>query len=224
MQVLTADFWVTEMKSNYADGFRKIPNALYEAMMKANITRSGYKILFAVIHLSIGYQKNSAEISLTQFSSLTGLSRQGVIEAIKFLISQNVITKLSEGSTNKSAAVYSVNQNFDTWTSKPELTSTNTQKLTSTSQKVDQSPRQKLTSTSQPIESDITFPKEIKENLKNIYKEKEQKYKPVLNNYQDTIPQSVIAVSDKQVTTVHGFQTVGNILNTSNLIKVLKEQ
>ncbi len=72
-------------------GFRRIDNGYFEALMAANLTRAGYKIVLAVIHKTWGWQKDSETISLTEFTKLTGLSRRGVIDTIRLVEAQGVV-------------------------------------------------------------------------------------------------------------------------------------
>lgn len=72
--------------------FRKIDTRYFEALMRADLTRSGYKLVLAIIHKTWGWQKQSTAISLTEFTKLTGLSRRGVIDAIRQLEERGVVT------------------------------------------------------------------------------------------------------------------------------------
>ena len=99
-----------------AKGFRKIDTQYFEALMYADLTRSGYKILLAVIHFTLGYQRDAADISLTTFQKLTNLSRPAVKTAIRDLILRGLMTRVRQGSTDKLAAIYSLNMNSETWT------------------------------------------------------------------------------------------------------------
>lgn len=72
-------------------GFRRIDTQYFEALMSADLTRSGYKVVLAVIHKTWGWQQESSPISLTEFTKLTGLSRRGVIDAIRQLEAQGVV-------------------------------------------------------------------------------------------------------------------------------------
>lgn len=112
----------TAMK--YRQGFRMIPNPLYEELMSYDFTRSGSKVTLAVIHHTLGYQKDTARISLSTFQKDTRLSRPAVKTALRDLISRNVIAQVQQGTTNQQAAIYSFNKNYWEWTEKPHLPST----------------------------------------------------------------------------------------------------
>lgn len=108
-----------------AKGFRKIDNHYFEALMAADFTRSGYKVVFAVIHKSWGWQKESEIISLTEFTKMTRLSRPAVIEAIRRLQAQQVIKTLRNGNSK----AYSINE-WQQWTGKAHLTSSSKAQVT----------------------------------------------------------------------------------------------
>jgi phage replication O-like protein O len=72
-----------EMERRKKDGFRPIPNSLFQAMMSAQLTASGYQVLLKVIDETIGFHREEAKIPLTRFQKATGLSRQSVRSAIK---------------------------------------------------------------------------------------------------------------------------------------------
>ncbi len=99
-------------------GFRRIDNRYFEALMSADLTRSGYKVVLAVIHKTWGWQKDNSEISLTEFTRMTGLSRRGVIDAIRQVEAQGVVKMV-----NTKPHIYSINHYAEWNTSKPRFTS-----------------------------------------------------------------------------------------------------
>lgn len=113
-------------------GFRAIANDYFLALMGAQLTRSEYKVILAVIHHTWGWRRDwSEDLSLTKFTNLTKLSRPGVIKAIGDLEAKRVITVVRRG---KQVASYRIN-GWELWQvdSKPHLTRTSKVQLTSTS-------------------------------------------------------------------------------------------
>lgn len=93
-------------------GFRQIDNEFFLAIMVADLTRAGTKVLLAVIHFTLGYdQRDTAEISLTTFQTLTKLSRAAVRTAIKELIAYGLITVVTP-ATNRIGAIYRINKDW----------------------------------------------------------------------------------------------------------------
>ncbi len=92
-------------------GFRKIDNNLFHAIMSAQLTGAGYQILLTVIDKTLGFQKESAKISLTCFHNATGLSRQSVRSAVKQAEERQII-QVKRDSTRPT--IYSLN-NYREW-------------------------------------------------------------------------------------------------------------
>lgn len=59
----------------------QIPNVLFDVVM-ARVSPAQFKVLMAVARKTYGWGKESDRISLSQLQQMTGLSRQGVIDAV----------------------------------------------------------------------------------------------------------------------------------------------
>lgn len=100
-------------------GFRQIDNQYFLAVLAANLTRAGIKVLLAVIHYTLGYnQRDESEITLTEFQNLTKLSRPAVIKAVKELVTYGLISLVDPG-TNRRGAIYRINKE---WRGKVDVT------------------------------------------------------------------------------------------------------
>ena len=82
-------------------GFTKTPNFVFEIMPQ--LTPAEFKVIMVIVRQTYGYHKLSDAISLTQFESMTELSRQGVVNALSSLIEKNFVTKSTMGNTHKYA-------------------------------------------------------------------------------------------------------------------------
>lgn len=71
-------------------GFTKYPNNVIDHYMK-NTSDAAYKILSVVIRQTIGWQKETDIISLSQFEVKTGKSRMTVVRALRELIEKDMI-------------------------------------------------------------------------------------------------------------------------------------
>jgi len=93
-------------------GFRQIDNQYFLAIMAADLTRSGSKVLLVVIHFTLGYdQRDTADISLTTFQKLTRLSRPAVKTAIRELIAYGLISEVGS-ATNRLSTIYKLNKDW----------------------------------------------------------------------------------------------------------------
>lgn len=83
--------------------YTKTPNFIFEIMPQ--LSPAEFKVIMVVVRQTFGFHKERDAISLSQFMSMTSLSRQGVINAIASLIEKGFIVKHTIGNTFK----YSVN-------------------------------------------------------------------------------------------------------------------
>ncbi|UCE97161.1 MAG: replication protein [Dehalococcoidia bacterium] len=103
------------MANRKENGFRQIDNELWLAVIKADITRSCYKVLLTVIHYTLGYnQRTEAEISISEFENKTDLSRPAIKEALRILIDKNIIG-IQQKYTNRTGNIYTINTDHESW-------------------------------------------------------------------------------------------------------------
>lgn len=101
-------------------GFRQIDTEFWLAILAADLTRAGIKVLLAVIHFTLGYdQRDSADISLSTFQSLTKLSLPAIRTAIRELTAYELISVVAP-ATNRQSTVYKLNKD---WRGKVDLPS-----------------------------------------------------------------------------------------------------
>lgn len=73
------------------DGFTRIANELYDALIGADLTRNQAKVAHSVARKTYGFNKARDRISDSQLSELTGLPRQKVNKAKNELIAMGVL-------------------------------------------------------------------------------------------------------------------------------------
>ena len=73
------------------NGYTRIANELLEALIKHDFTASQYKIIFAIIRKTYGWNKAEDSISVSQFEELTGLHRRTVQREMQKLKKMNVV-------------------------------------------------------------------------------------------------------------------------------------
>ena len=96
------------------NGYTRIAHELLEQITLADFSAAEYKIIFAIIRQTYGYQKKSAAISRAQLSKLCGIHRITVTKALNRLVADNVIIEISEPGFVKKREV-SVNKNYTEW-------------------------------------------------------------------------------------------------------------
>jgi len=72
------------------DNFTKIPNSLFAIM--PHMSGSSFKVLMHIARQTIGYNKKTDGISISQFSEYTGLSERQVAKCLKELKKERLIT------------------------------------------------------------------------------------------------------------------------------------
>jgi len=112
---------ISKVNPQKENGHRQIANDCFKAIIAAKLPGAVYQIIFTIIDRTWGYGKHDAPISLGSFQSSTGLSRQGVISAIKQAENLRIIIVSRE---KKAGSIYMINKHWDTWlASQPQLTS-----------------------------------------------------------------------------------------------------
>ena len=148
-------------------GFRRIDNDIFRALIGAKITGAGYQVVLVVIDRTLGFRKGNdykeeAKISLSYFEELTGLSRRGVIDAIKKLEEKNIISAIRNGAHRKTT-IYALNH--------PNLWLT--RELQLPNKLVKPSYPDKVTTVHQASEVGLSTQRSTKETLKETLKERE---------------------------------------------------
>jgi hypothetical protein len=90
------------------DPKRVMPRSLFLALNRLK-NAGEIKVVIVVIDNTVGWQRESAEISLSTFCAATGLSRFGVLKTIRSLERQHVIRMISRGTSWKKSNVYMLN-------------------------------------------------------------------------------------------------------------------
>ena len=95
------------------DGYVAVANPIWEALSKASLTGREYQIVMAVIRKTYGWNRKSSEISIKEFTELTGITtRSFIVRIIKQLELKSVIKAFHQhGHTTQ----YALNKNYETW-------------------------------------------------------------------------------------------------------------
>lgn len=93
------------------DGYIRIANELFDAILRARLKYSTQTVLLAVMRKTYGYGKKEDDVSASQLGALCGMSRPHVAVALNELAVLGVIHK-REG---KYGTIVGVNKNYAAW-------------------------------------------------------------------------------------------------------------
>lgn len=93
------------------DGFVRIANELFDAILMAPLSKREQTVVLAVIRKTYGFGKKADDITVTQLADITNLQRSHVSEALRDLEAKGVIT--TEPGTY--GRVVSLVKNFKKW-------------------------------------------------------------------------------------------------------------
>ena len=91
-----------------AEGYTRIVNELVEALAMAPLGAGHFRVMFAVIRQTYGWQKTRDRISGSQLANLTGMARQTCNRLIKELAAMNLIHRVDGRSVR-------INTRVSTW-------------------------------------------------------------------------------------------------------------
>jgi len=97
------------------DGFTRIANELYEAILAAPLTAAELKVMLAIMRLTYGYNRKSDAISYSQIASMTGLQRRTVIRCMQRLKEANVLVHQSRGPGRGHSGVWGIQKHYGQW-------------------------------------------------------------------------------------------------------------
>lgn len=96
------------------DGNTRIANDLLEAISRLEVPGAETRVLLVVARKTYGWQKKEDNISLSQFSKETNMTRTRIIRAIKNLVRYGVLGSIT-GDTSTSSK-YWIIKDYDKWT------------------------------------------------------------------------------------------------------------
>jgi phage replication O-like protein O len=98
--------------------FIKVPQDLQDKLCQTRIPGEARQVLDLIIRKTLGWGKESDEISLSQFNLKTGLKKVAIIKARNKLVEMNIIRVTKKG--NDDALNYSINLDFASWDPLPK--------------------------------------------------------------------------------------------------------
>lgn len=85
------------------------PNEWYDEIAPTITTRGALLVMGVIFRQTLGWHKEWDRISLTQLIKKTGLTRQSVISAVKYLINRSLINRVVEGPNGEQQTWYRLN-------------------------------------------------------------------------------------------------------------------
>lgn len=95
-------------------GYTKIPNEILEALLKAQLNSTQFKILLTIIRYTYGFQRQEHKQSVSFIAKATDSDTQAIRRGLNNLIEANLITVVTE-ATFKTSRVLKINEEIDTW-------------------------------------------------------------------------------------------------------------
>lgn len=97
---------------NMNKGFTRVPNSILQILMSGELSKNELQILSVVLRMTIGFNRESAPISLGVIQNLTGIQTSRISTALNTLIEKNLIKRKSGtiNSPNLLSIVYSDEQ------------------------------------------------------------------------------------------------------------------
>ena len=93
------------------DGYTKIANELFEAILRFPFTKRQLLVLLSLIRKTYGFGKKTDDVTVTQLSNLTSLARQNVSKTITALVSIGAVSK-RDGTHGY---VLGISKNYGEW-------------------------------------------------------------------------------------------------------------
>ena len=84
------------------EGFVPVPNAYFEHL--ADLSGAELKVLLAILRRTVGWRKESDEISIEQLQQMTGLARNSVRAGLRGLLERGLIEQRSNATGSKAAS------------------------------------------------------------------------------------------------------------------------
>lgn len=95
-------------------GLAYIPNGLFEAIVKSNFNATQIKIILFIIRHTYGVKREDVDMSVTEISKDTSISKSYVKHELNKLIRQNVVIIVKDYADNQSRT-FKINNNYGEW-------------------------------------------------------------------------------------------------------------
>lgn len=104
------------MSVQLENGYTKIANELYDAIIKWRLSSYEHRVLIWIIRKTYGWNKKHDWISLSQFQKGTNIPQPHICRALKMLRQQNMIIK----GGNRNRTTYGIQKDYGLWIELPK--------------------------------------------------------------------------------------------------------
>ncbi|MCX5839415.1 MAG: replication protein [Deltaproteobacteria bacterium] len=110
---------IPETRTSVEYQFTPVPNEILDELCRTRVPGEDRQILDAISRVTYGWGRRDADMTLSQFSSMTGQYKSHVVRAIKRLSIRRLIIVTESG--NGKSKKYRINNNIPEWKSLPNL-------------------------------------------------------------------------------------------------------
>lgn len=103
--------YMSERTPQTEDGYLRIANELYEAILQFNFSKRQLLVVLAIIRKTYGYGKKSDDVSLSQLEGLISIDRAHISRTINELVAMGVLLK----QNGKYGQVLALIKNYRNW-------------------------------------------------------------------------------------------------------------
>ncbi|MGA9406210.1 MAG: replication protein [Bacteroidota bacterium] len=96
------------------NGFTRLSNELFEALIRNKFNGTQYSIILAVIRATYGFHQKSRTLGLSFFRKTTGRNKRQIAKEIHELIDMNVLTVEAKHTFGTSREL-KLNKDYETW-------------------------------------------------------------------------------------------------------------
>jgi phage replication O-like protein O len=114
---------VQEETPQLEDGYTRLANELFDAILAFHFSARQLKVLMTIIRKTYGYNKKRDDMSASQIAAICCLARPHVVKTLGELVEMNVIDKQS----GKFGSVIEINKKYRTWGSTKSVSPASTE-------------------------------------------------------------------------------------------------
>ena len=203
------------------NGYIKVSNELYDALIKTRINGEARQMLDAIIRKTYGFSKKEDAISTSQFMQMTGMSKNAVNRARSKLVEMNIITVSQKGypvtqKGYRQILTYSIQKDYEKWKRYP--------KKDTVSQKESNCIPKRVQRVSQNVSNNKQYKRNTKDNTPFVDFEKStvMKWNDLCNTYPN-IPK-INTISNTRRNKLKSRYTEPDFKNFEKIVKAVGEQ
>ncbi|HCX77822.1 MAG TPA: hypothetical protein DG577_00255 [Firmicutes bacterium] len=102
------------MAGTQSDQYTKIPNDILEKIMESKLNGTQVKLIMAVCRFTFGFQRESAELSISFLSEATGINPRNIRRELEILTRRNIILAHSEQHGTRARTI-GINKEVNQW-------------------------------------------------------------------------------------------------------------